>query len=385
MWTHCKNKSWRQPGVCRAGPFSAGRNRLCVAPRLKSSEQQLAAAQAQTELAQVRLNYTEVHAPTNGMVNVRAALQGEVVNPGQAIVTLINPDDFWVRADIEETYIDLITNGATLNVRLPSGQERPGTVFYRGRDADYATQRDVSRSKRDIKTFELRLRCDTHDRVLATGMTTLRDRASWPSDEAMPAVEVEHIVKRFGEFVAVNDITFSVGEGEIFGLLGPNGRQIDALIRMLTTLVPPTARSWRASMDLTWRAKPVTFASAIGVIPQAMTSESSNLSAEENLTDFCQALRHSARATRSASRLLRTPRSGGFDAMGGQTCQTIFWRHEEAAGNRARPGATSEDFLFRMSQQRASTRCRVWPFGRCSAASNAKGLVDHSRHDSLHG
>jgi HlyD family secretion protein len=56
-------------------------------------------------------------------------------------------------------------------VQLPSGTERVGTVFYRGVDADYATQRDVSRTKRDIKTFEIRLRVDNSDRVLAPGMT----------------------------------------------------------------------------------------------------------------------------------------------------------------------------------------------------------------------
>jgi HlyD family secretion protein len=76
-----------------------------------------------------------------------------------------------VRADLEETYIDRIHLGDTLNVRLPSGATRSGTVFFRGIDADYATQRDVSRSKRDIKTFEIRVRCDNHDRALAVGMT----------------------------------------------------------------------------------------------------------------------------------------------------------------------------------------------------------------------
>ncbi|MBK5188551.1 MAG: hypothetical protein JJD97_09900, partial [Gemmatimonadaceae bacterium] len=46
-----------------------------------------------------------------------------------------------------------------------------GTVFFRGVDAGFATQRDVSRSKRDIRTFEIRLRVDNKDRRLATGMT----------------------------------------------------------------------------------------------------------------------------------------------------------------------------------------------------------------------
>jgi HlyD family secretion protein len=44
-------------------------------------------------------------------------------------------------------------------------------VFFRGVDADYATQRDVSRTKRDIRTFEVRLRCDNRDERLALGMT----------------------------------------------------------------------------------------------------------------------------------------------------------------------------------------------------------------------
>jgi len=119
----------------------------------------------------VRLGYTELRAPIDGIVDVRAARVGEVVTPGQPIVTLINPDDLWVRANIEETYIDRVRVGDKLKVRLPSGEEREGTVFYRGVEAAFATQRDVSRTKRDIKTFEIRLRVDNKDRRLAVGMT----------------------------------------------------------------------------------------------------------------------------------------------------------------------------------------------------------------------
>jgi len=137
----------------------------------EASEHQLAAAQAQKDKAKVQLAYTEIHSPIDGIVDVRASLEGEVVNPGQAIVTLINPDDLWVRVDVEETYIDRIRLGDKLQVKLPSGAVREGTVFYRAVDADFATQRDVSRTKRDIKTFEVRLRCDNRDRALAVGMT----------------------------------------------------------------------------------------------------------------------------------------------------------------------------------------------------------------------
>jgi RND family efflux transporter MFP subunit len=139
--------------------------------RVESVKKQIQSAAAQKQKAEVYLNYTKIFAPTNGVVDTRVALQGEVVNPGQAIVTLINQDDLWVRADVEETYIDSIHLGDKLQVTLPSGATREGVVFYRSVDADYATQRDVSRTKRDIKTFEIRLRCDNSDRALAVGMT----------------------------------------------------------------------------------------------------------------------------------------------------------------------------------------------------------------------
>jgi multidrug resistance efflux pump len=139
--------------------------------RLAASRHESAAAIAQREKADVRLKYAEIRAPLDGIVNVRAAREGEVVAVAQPILTLVNADDLWVRVDIEESYIDRVRLGDRLTVRLPSGVERPGTVFYRGVDGGFATQRDVSRVKRDIRTFEVRLRLDNSDRRLAIGMT----------------------------------------------------------------------------------------------------------------------------------------------------------------------------------------------------------------------
>lgn len=139
--------------------------------QVQANEALQEAAAAQRAKADVRLAYTSVSAPIAGVVDVRAAREGEVVTPGQPIVTLINPDDLWVRADVEETYIDRVRIGDHMRVRLPSDAELDGVVFYRGVDAGFATQRDVSRTKRDIKTFEVRLRCDNKDRRLAVGMT----------------------------------------------------------------------------------------------------------------------------------------------------------------------------------------------------------------------
>jgi HlyD family secretion protein len=164
----------KQVEVQRAAVAVANSNAEQVAVqqnRVRTTERQREVMAAQQKIADVRLSYSEVRVPVDGVVDVRASREGEVVNPGQAIVTVINPDDLWVRADIEETYIDRIRLGDQLKVRLPSGEERTGTVFYRAEDAGFATQRDVSRTKRDIKTFEVRLRVDNKDRRLAVGMT----------------------------------------------------------------------------------------------------------------------------------------------------------------------------------------------------------------------
>ena len=55
-----------------------------------------------------------------------------------------------------------------------------------------------------------------------------------------PAIEVRHLTRRFGQFVAVNDVTFDVNAGEIFGFLGSNGAGKSTTIRMLCGLLKPT-------------------------------------------------------------------------------------------------------------------------------------------------
>src|SRR6516225_4635138 len=100
------------------------------------------------------------------------------------------------------------------------------------------------------------------------------------------AIEVNGLVKQFGNFTAVKGITFSVAKGEIFGLLGPNGAGKSTLIRMLTTLLPPTRGTAKVNgFDIVTQADDVR--RSIGVIPQALTSDL-ELSVEENLIIFAK-------------------------------------------------------------------------------------------------
>jgi ABC-2 type transport system ATP-binding protein len=99
-------------------------------------------------------------------------------------------------------------------------------------------------------------------------------------------VEVENLTKQFGDFVAVDALSFNVGHGEIFGLLGPNGAGKSTLIRMLTTLVPPTSgTALVGGFDIVRAANDVR--QSIGVIPQAMTSDL-DLTADENMSIYAK-------------------------------------------------------------------------------------------------
>lgn len=128
-------------------------------------------AEAQLEAAEARLGYTKVVAPVNGIVTIRAAREGEVVNPGQPIVIITDLSDTWVRAAIPETDAGSIGLNDPLRVRLPSGDVVPGKVIYKAPEADFATQRDVSRRKRDIKAIVLKVQVDNSRKALVPGMT----------------------------------------------------------------------------------------------------------------------------------------------------------------------------------------------------------------------
>jgi len=106
-----------------------------------------------------------------GNMDEPVAREGEVLNAGQPIVTIVDLSDTWVRAAIPETYSDHIGLGDSLRVQLPGGSTTSGKVFFKSVEADFATQRDVSRRKRDIKTIVLKVRLENPKGAYVPGMT----------------------------------------------------------------------------------------------------------------------------------------------------------------------------------------------------------------------
>lgn len=95
---------------------------------------------------------------------------------------------------------------------------------------------------------------------------------------SFPVLQVTNLSKRFGEFTAVNDISFSIKPGEILGLLGPNGAGKTTTIQMLLGLVTPTAGSIHMfGLNLSTHREvilqQVNFSSTYIALPQSLTVE----------------------------------------------------------------------------------------------------------------
>ena len=138
---------------------------------VKATEGLYASAQAQAALAGARLAYTTIRAPITGKVGIWAARQGEVVNPGTAIVTIVDLGQTWVYAPIPETGADAVQLGDVLKVRMPGGATVDGQVIVKAAEGDFATQRDVNRRKRDIKTVRIKLLIANPGERFVPGMT----------------------------------------------------------------------------------------------------------------------------------------------------------------------------------------------------------------------
>jgi ABC-2 type transport system ATP-binding protein len=99
-------------------------------------------------------------------------------------------------------------------------------------------------------------------------------------------VETKDLTRRFGKFTAVDALTLSVRAGEVFGLLGPNGAGKSTVIKMLTTLLPPTAGSAQiAGFDIIHQAAQVR--RMIGYVPQLLSADGA-LTGYENLLVFAR-------------------------------------------------------------------------------------------------
>ena len=107
------------------------------------------------------------------------------------------------------------------------------------------------------------------------------------ADATGPVIEVKHLVRKFGDFVAVQDTSFTVHKGEVFGLLGPNGAGKTTTFRMLCGLLPATSGSLSVA-GVNLRDARAAARRRVGYVSQKFALYG-NLDVDENLRFFAGA------------------------------------------------------------------------------------------------
>jgi len=164
----------------QSGLASAYSRRDAAQAQLRTAESQLQSARADLKQSEANLNYnlarqayTTVASPVSGTIVLKALEKGEIVSPGMTVLTIVDMNDLYVRADIDETLINDIALGseATIRTEGTTGKVFKGKISEIGRYAGFATQTDVTRGRQDIKTFRVKIRFGDTGGALKPGMT----------------------------------------------------------------------------------------------------------------------------------------------------------------------------------------------------------------------
>jgi len=175
--------------------------------------------------------------------------------------------------DDQERIIDAVPHGGRVHFIVRPGAEPP------------IAAQPVAERLEDGFMLLLHADDDGHSAIAAPLNLPPTARA----EDTAPVIEVRDLVRRFGDFIAVDRTTFSVQRGEIFGLLGPNGAGKTTTFRMLCGLLPPSSGLARvAGLDL--RTARAQARARVGYVSQKFALYA-NLTALENLRFFGGAYR----------------------------------------------------------------------------------------------
>lgn len=139
------------------------------------SQAEIRQREAALTRTQARLADTVITSPLAGVVALRAFEPGEVVTPGATILTLVDPDHLWARLELDETLTARVRLGDPASIRaagLP-GRAFAGHVVEIGPEGEFATLREVTRGRQDVKTFRVKVAIERPEGFLKPGMSVM--------------------------------------------------------------------------------------------------------------------------------------------------------------------------------------------------------------------
>jgi HlyD family secretion protein len=140
--------------------------------QIQAARWQVKQAQAALDLAQVRLEKTDIFSPITGIVLVKDSEAGEVISPGVPILTVADPQDMWVKIYINEADLGKIKLGQAAKVRVDSFPERDfaGTITYISDEAEFTPKNIQTLEDRVKLVFAVKVGIDNLGGLLKPGM-----------------------------------------------------------------------------------------------------------------------------------------------------------------------------------------------------------------------
>ncbi len=246
---------------------------------------------AEADLAQQdrRLEELSIKAPVDGTIEAIDLQPGDLVAPDAPVISMMDERSLWVRAYVPEDRLNLDLD-APVEVRVDSFPDRrfAAVISFIARQAEFTPGNIQTPEDRSEQVFRIKVTLTEGLQVLRPGMSGGRRPGGRDLERrrrltAPVVIDARGLSRRFGELVAVEDVSFQVRRGSIFGLLGPNGSGKSTIIRMLCgVLVPSRGEATVLGEDV--RRNPEAVKRRLGYMSQQF-SLYGDLSVEENL-DF---------------------------------------------------------------------------------------------------
>ena len=193
-------------------------------------------AQARVDQLDVQLKEANLFAPADGLIQTVSVRTGDLVGPGKIVVTMLESSQLWVKVYVPETDLSTVRVGQSARVEVDSLQSRRfiGNVQEIAAQAEFLPRNVQTRDDRQHQVFGVKVtrrqpRRRAQIRHVRNGTVAMT-----------PVITADHLTIRFGDFTAVNDVSFDINKGELFGFLGPNGSGKTTIIKALCGLITPT-------------------------------------------------------------------------------------------------------------------------------------------------
>jgi len=139
---------------------------------VSAARHQVTEAREALALARARLAEADLRSPVTGLVLHKNAEAGETLNPGISVVTLMDPDDLWLRAYVPETDIGRVKLGqaATISVDAYPGRRFEGAITEIGSEAEFTPKNVQTKKERVNLVFRIKIAVRNPEGVLKPGM-----------------------------------------------------------------------------------------------------------------------------------------------------------------------------------------------------------------------